>query len=127
MTALNSIYPWGTWGPPELLLGTAVDSSWFETFAQGSVPYAAALGLLLISAATLGGFRYRHALRVLAVFIAVAGLTQTPFGYPPILLFWVLLGAGLQVSATARAPARSSHRWPGDAEATATTTAQRLA
>jgi hypothetical protein len=96
--SLNAYYPWGTWGPPELLLGTAVDSSWFQAFAQGSVPYAAALGLLFVSTWTLVRSRYRYVLCVLAVFIAFAGLTQTPFGYPPIILFWVWLGSALQDS-----------------------------
>jgi hypothetical protein len=105
VTTLNATYPWGTLGPPELLLGTAIDSSWFQTFAQGSVPYAAALGLLLLSAMSVAEFRYRDALRVMAVLIAVAGITQTPFGYPSIALFWVFLGAGLQSSVTARGQA----------------------
>jgi hypothetical protein len=96
VTALNAFYPWGTWGPPEFLLGTAIDSSWFQAFAQGSVPYAAALGVLFISALTLVRSRYRGLLCVLAVFIAVTGLTQTPFGYPPIVIFWVLLGSALE-------------------------------
>lgn len=108
VTTLNSVYPWGTLGPPELLLGTAVDSSWFEAFAQGSVFYAATLGLLLVSAVSVGQYKYRSALRVVAVLIGVAGLTQTPFGYPPIALFWVLLGAALQSSATARIRNRPS-------------------
>jgi hypothetical protein len=102
VTTLNATYPWGTLGPPELLLGTAIDSSWFQTFAQGSVPYAAALGLLLLSALSVTEFRNRQALRVMAVLITVAGITQTPFGYPAIALFWVFLGAGLQSSVTAR-------------------------
>jgi hypothetical protein len=103
VTNLNAIYPWGTFGPPELLLGTAVDSSWFETFAQGSIPYAATLGLLLLSTLGVTDYPYRHALRITAVLIAVAGITQTPFGYPASEMFWVLLGAGLQASAAARA------------------------
>jgi hypothetical protein len=118
VTTLNATYPWGTLGPPELLLGTAVDSSWFETFAQGSVPYAATLGLLLLSAMSITEFRYRQALRVMTVLIAVAGITQTPFGYPPIALFWVFLGAGLQSSVTARARASWSPRSVIDARST---------
>lgn len=110
VTNLNATYPWGTLGPPELLLGTAIDSSWFQTFAQGSVPYAAALGLLLLSAMSIGESRYRDALRVMAVLIAVAGITQTPFGYPSIALFWVFVGAGLQSSVASRSQATWSTR-----------------
>jgi hypothetical protein len=104
VSALNSVYPWGTWGSPEILLGTAVDSSWYRAFAQGSVPYVAALGLLLLATFALGSFRHRIALRMIAVLVAVAGLTQTPVSYPPIAIFWVLLGAGLQASVANRAP-----------------------
>jgi hypothetical protein len=113
VTALNAFYPWGTLGPPEFLLGTAVDSSWFQAFAQGSVPYAAALGVLLISTVALVRSRYGRVLFVLAVFIAVAGLTQTPFGYPPIILFWVLLGSSLQHSIAVPARHASSEPLPG--------------
>ena len=110
--ALNAFYPWGTWGPPELLLGTAIDSSWFQAFAQGSVPYAAALGVLLLSTVMLLRSRFGRLLCVLAVFIAVAGLTQTPFGYPPIILYWVLLGSALQQSIAVPATLASSEPLP---------------
>jgi hypothetical protein len=99
---LNVLYPWGTWGSPELLLGSAVDSSWFEVFAQGSVLYVGALVLLLVAPFALRHTRFGDALVLMAVLIAVAGLTQTPFGYPVLFLFWVLLGAGLQSSIAER-------------------------
>ncbi len=101
---LNAVYPWGTWGPPEMLLGTAVDSSWFRVFAQGSVLYAGALVLLLISPFALLSSKFGEALVMLTVLIAVAGLTQTPLNYPIALLFWALLGAALQSTATEDVP-----------------------
>ena len=99
VVALNSVYPWGTWGSPEIVLGTAVDSSWFRAFAQGSVLYVASLGLLLLAALVVGPFRQRRALRLIAILVAGAALTQTPLSYPVIAIFWVLLGTGLQASA----------------------------
>ena len=117
---LNSLYPWGTGGSPELLLGTAVDSTWFRVFAQGAAPYVAALVLLLFVAVSMPGFTYRRPLVLLTVLLAVAGLTQTPFNYPIGYLFWVLLGAGLEATYLARAArleaggrARSSRYYPG--------------
>jgi hypothetical protein len=95
---LNVLYPWGTWGPPELLLGSAVDSSWFQAFAQGSMPYVAALSLLLIAPFGIRNTKFGDAAALTAVLIAVAGLTQTPFGYPAATIFWALLGASLQSS-----------------------------
>ncbi len=118
---LSVRYPWGTWGPPELLLGSAVDSSWFRVFAQGSVVYVGALALLLVAPFVLRATRFGGALMLIAVLIAVAGLTQTPPGYPVIYLFWALLGAGLQSSVSdratasvrpARAVGRGAHRGP---------------
>lgn len=103
---INVAYPWGTWGSPEMLLRNSVDSAWFRVFAQGSVPYLASLFLLLGTAFAIGRGRHGGALRLVVVLIAVAGLTQTPFGYPVIVLFWVLLGAELQApfAATATSP-----------------------
>ena len=104
---LNVVYPLGTLGPPEMLLGTAVDSSWFRAFAQGSVPYAATLALLLIAPLAVRNTRFGRGLVLIAVLVAVAGLTQTPLEYPVIYLFWLLLGAGLQSSVMARTSARA--------------------
>lgn len=106
VTALNRIYPFGTLGPPELLLGSAVDSTWFRAFSQGSILYVASLGLMLSVSLVVGDPRYRLALRLVTVMIAVAGLTMDPFGYPVIYLYWVLLGAALQPEVRARLSAR---------------------
>lgn len=109
---LNLVYPWGTWGPPEMILGTAVDSSWFRAFSQGSVPYVAALALLILAPLAVRDSRFGRGLVLVAVLVAVAGLTQTPLDYPVIYLFWVLLGAGLQSSVVARTSARAILREP---------------
>jgi hypothetical protein len=114
VSALNSVYPWGTWGSPELLLGTAVDSSWFRAFGQGSVPYVAAMALLILASLLVGRGRDGNALRLVAVLVAVAGLTQVPFGYPPIVLFWVLLGVGLESSVAARRSPGTAVREPAE-------------
>jgi len=96
--ALNAVYPWGTLGPPEMLLGTAVDSSWFRVFAQGSVVYVGTMILLLISPFAIRATKFGEALIMMTVLIAVAGLTQTPLNYPVVFLCWALLGAALQSS-----------------------------
>jgi hypothetical protein len=110
---LNAVYPWGTWGPPEMVLGTAVDSSWFQTFAQGSVPYAASLALLVVAPLAIRDSSFGRALVLVAVLVGVAGLSQTPLSYPAIFVFWMLLGAGLQSSVVARISARALVREPG--------------
>ena len=96
--ALNSVYPWGTWGSPEYVLGNAVDNAWFRLFAQGSVLFVATLAMLLVAAFSVSRHTHGVALPAVTIFIAVAGLTQTPFGYPAIVLFWLFLGGGLQAS-----------------------------
>ena len=106
VTALNSVYPWGTLGTPELLLGSAIDSTWFRAFGQGSVIYVTSLIVLLVSSLLVGGTRFGQPLRLITVVVAVAGVTQNPFGYPIIVLYWVVLGAALQASVVATQPAR---------------------
>ena len=100
---LNAVYPLGTLGPPEALLGSAVDSTWFRVLAQGSVPYLGALVLLLAAPFAIHEPKFGDTLIMITVLFAVAGLTQTPFNYPVALLFWALLGAALQTSVTERA------------------------
>lgn len=95
---LNALYPFGTFGPPEMLLGSAVDSTWFRVFAQGSVPYVATFVLLLASPLALRRTWLSEAAVGLTVLFAVAGLTQTPFNYPMVVLYWTLLGAAAQAS-----------------------------
>jgi hypothetical protein len=89
-------YPLGTWGPPEGLLGTAVDSDWFRAFAQGSIVLVFANMLLLLAPLGVGSYPGRYALVLLAIIIAIAGITQTSLTYPPALLYCALLGSGLQ-------------------------------
>jgi hypothetical protein len=114
VTALNSVYPWGTLGSPELLLGTAIDSTWFRAFGQGSVIYVTSLIVLLVTSLFVGGSRFGQPLRLITLVVAVAGVTQNPFGYPIIVLYWALLGAALQASVVASQPDR--RRRPASAQ-----------
>ncbi len=109
---INLQYPFGTLGPPETILGSAVDSSWFRAFAQGSVPYVAALAVMLFAPLAVRDHVFGRGLVLLAVLVAGAGLTQTPIDYPVIYIFWVLLGAGLQASAAAHESAPGSDKRP---------------
>ena len=106
VVALNAVHPWGTFGPPELLLGSSIDSTWFRAIALGSLPYVTALAVLLVAALVAGRSSHGGSLRLVTVMVAVAGVTMNPFGYPVIILFWVLLGAALQASVAARVPSR---------------------
>ncbi len=115
VTRLNAVYPWGTLGSPELILGTSIDSTWFRAFGQGSVLYVGALALMLLSATLVGG-SVPASRSLVAVVVAVAGVTMNPFGYPVIVLFWALLGATLRsavaVSVAAPRPAGSTRPGP---------------
>jgi hypothetical protein len=111
---LNTTYPLGTWGSPELVLGAAVDSAWVRAFAQGSVFYVGALAMLVAAAFTLRGGSHGDALRLSVVVLAVAGITQTSFSSPVTPMFWVLLGICLQSSLTVRRSASRASVWaPG--------------
>lgn len=87
-------HPLGTFGPPETLLGSAVDSEWIRTLLQGSVPFIAALALAVVGGALRrgDGGPERVVLRALCVLIGIAGLTQLPLQYPVTYLFWALVG-----------------------------------
>lgn len=91
-------HPFGTLGPPEVLMGTAVDSEWIRALLQGGPILLVALGTALLGA-TLSGRPgpERRTVRGISVFIAVAGLTQIPLEYPPALLYWAMVGALLAV------------------------------
>ena len=81
-------------GPAGTVLGTAVDSDWFRAFAQGSIVLVFANLLLLMAPAGVGSYPGRYALALLAIIIAIAGITQTSLTYPPVPsctgLFWVV-------------------------------------
>jgi hypothetical protein len=91
---LISIYPLGTFGPPEMLLGTAIDNDWIRIFLQASMAGVAAVGVMLIGGAIFAD-RSRlcgRALTACSVVVAVGALTETPLTYPPIALYWLLVG-----------------------------------
>jgi hypothetical protein len=88
--------PFGTLGPPEMLLGSAIDSGWIRALVQGSVPYVAALALMLgagffLRGPTDDGLR----LQSLSLLIALAAVSQLPLAYPPTILYWLVVGAVL--------------------------------
>jgi hypothetical protein len=88
--------PFGTLGPPEMLLGSAIDSGWIRALVQGSVPYVAALALMLgagflLRAPTRDGLR----LQSLSLLIALAAVSQLPLAYPPTIVYWLVVGTVL--------------------------------
>ncbi|TCJ18880.1 hypothetical protein E0L93_05100 [Rubrobacter taiwanensis] len=90
---LHSEYLLGTFGPPEYKLGTAIDNDWVRLLVQGGIIYVLTFILMLGAGISLlwreGEGRFIGAL---SGAIALAGLTQTPLGYTPILLYWFILG-----------------------------------
>ena len=93
-SALSAIYPLGTFGPPEMLLGTAIDNDWIRLFLQASIAGFASVGIMLIGGA-IWADRSRlcgRALTASSVVVAVCALTHTPLTYPPIALYWLVVG-----------------------------------
>jgi len=105
-------HPFGTLGPPETLLGSAVDSEWIRAALQGGPVYVMGLGLALIggAAAYVYDSPERRAVRACCVFLAVAGLSQLPLEYPPVYLFWALLG-GVLIQRPVRGAVRMTGRF----------------
>ena len=95
--ALLRTHPFGTFGPPELLLGTAVDSEWVRTLLQGGPLLLVALAMALIGGAWFADGRRAdgRALRAASLFMIVAGVAEIPLQYPPALVYWALVGAWL--------------------------------
>ena len=79
---LLQLRPLGTFGPPELLLGSAVDNDYLRFALQGGFLYAGAwllyLAWLVITGLRDGADRFVGAA---AIFLAVTALTQTPSTY----------------------------------------------
>jgi hypothetical protein len=98
--------PFGSLGPPEMLLGSAIDSGWIRALVQGSVPYLAALALMLatgflLRAPSTDGLR----LQSLSLLIALAAVSQLPLAYPPTILYWLVVGTVLARLSLARVQA----------------------
>lgn len=95
--ALLETRPLGTLGPPEFILGAAVDNGWVRVLAQGSIPLTAALGLMLLPGimGPLAVSGDGERLRSLSVLVALAAMSQTPLSYPPAILYWLTVGAVL--------------------------------
>jgi O-antigen ligase len=89
--------PFGTLGPPEFILGAAVDNGWVRAFVQGGIPFAAALGLMMLPGFTrpLSTAVDGERLRTLSILLALTAISQTPLSYPPALLYWFVVGAVL--------------------------------
>ena len=98
--ALLRSHPFGTFGPPELILGTPVDSEWVRTVLLGgavlviSLAFALFGSLLLLPRQTMA----KHAVWALSTLIIVSGVTEIPLQYPPAVLYWALVGAALSAS-----------------------------
>lgn len=105
-------HPLGTWGTPQFLLNSFVDSEYMAALLQGSIPYVIALLL-----AFYGGIRVtsdpslRAFLALSVVSLAVNGISAAPFQYSSIGLYWLILGyAAVPVRAVVWLPRQSLTR-----------------
>jgi hypothetical protein len=106
---LLASHPFGTFGPPEFLLGTAVDSDWVRALLQGGPIFLAALALALGGGALIRGDDgpERRLVRALSVYVAVAAITQLPLQYPSAYLYWAVVGAALAAPLRAGNPGKT--------------------
>lgn len=92
--SLFSEKPFGTWRPPQHLLGRSADNQWVYVLLQGGFLYVVSQAWLLV-----GAFREWFTSRegqVLALWglgIAVNGLTALTMQYSPAALFWLMWGS----------------------------------
>jgi len=83
----------GSLGPPEYMLGTAIDSDWYRMLAQGGPLYVITfISLIAHSLFIKTEHIETQCLKALSILIAVAGFTQVPTLYPPIVVYWFIVG-----------------------------------
>lgn len=92
-------YPLGTFGPPELILGTAVDNDWIRLLLQGGIIYVASF-LIMIFAGILipksTGSKVGKFLLYMSLTLPVVAISETPTIYIPMAIYWFGLGLFLQ-------------------------------
>ncbi|MGH2330697.1 O-antigen ligase family protein [Thermoanaerobacter mathranii] len=92
-------YPLGTFGPPELILGTAVDSDWVRLLLQGGIIYVVSF-LIAIFAGILipksTGSKIGKFLLYMSLTLPVVAVSETPTIYIPMAIYWFALGVFLQ-------------------------------
>jgi len=93
-------YPLGTFGPPELILGTAVDNDWVRLLLQGGIIYVASF-LIMIFAGILipkstGSKGVGKFLFYMSLTLPVVAISETPTIYIPMAIYWFGLGLFLQ-------------------------------
>lgn len=115
---LAATYVFGTFGPPELLLGVAADNDYVKLGLQGGMLYVAFYVSMFVwvfmrAKATAVPMLYRS----LAVVFLVSSLSQSNSSFTPFLgLFYALVGVGLG-SLTARRAQAGSHEEPSAGDA----------
>ena len=84
----------GTWGEPQMLFGSFMDNDYVRILLQGSPFYLGTFILLLAaSVRTLPSARFSGRLiALLAVVVAVNGMTANPVAYTAMGFFWMLIG-----------------------------------
>lgn len=92
-------YPLGTFGPPELILGTAVDNDWIRLLLQGGIMYVASF-LIMIFAGILipksSESKVGKFLLYMSLTLPVVAISETPTIYIPMAIYWFGLGLFLQ-------------------------------
>jgi len=90
-------HPLGTWSSPRMSFHLYIDSEYVKTLVQGSVVYLFALLLVLCCSfrrITCAGATPRLT-AMLAITVAINGISAYPFSYPAVGVFWIILGYDL--------------------------------
>lgn len=101
-------HPFGTWGPPQLVVSAGLDSEYLSTLIQGGILFLV-LELLVLTKAWRLALHRDSALPVaLVVFVLLVGVSQTVTGSVPMYIFWLTLGIALGVEAAQREVGRDA-------------------
>lgn len=96
--AFSPDYPFGTWGPPELLFGSFIDNEFLSLFLQGSLPLVLAFLFALHSPVVLGrrGVPHAGALGLASGLVIVFSVTMLPLeAVTATALLWLLAASAI--------------------------------
>lgn len=92
----SAAYPFGTFGPPQMLFGQSIDNEFVRLWCQGGAIALAAFLLVLISAYRLAGQSVEARLAWHSLLaLAIASGSAVTLGNPPAALAWVSVGLAL--------------------------------
>lgn len=87
-------HPEGTWGEPQMRLGSFMDNDYIRILLQGSILYLLSFAVLLVSAFLClnGSTDSGRLLAMISVVLSVNAMSANPLAYTASSIFWMICG-----------------------------------